>query len=80
MFSPIFAAACVTRSATVRELSLMYGCESKTSSLSLFAILPSTIFSLICSGFPDLSGKPEQIKEQIVEGRIAKRLNELVLL
>ena len=28
----------------------------------------------------DLSGKPEQIKEKIVEGRIAKRLNELVLL
>ena len=31
-------------------------------------------------GRDDLSGKPEQIKEKIVEGRIAKRLNELVLL
>ena len=26
------------------------------------------------------SGKPENIKEKIVEGRISKRLNELVLL
>ena len=31
-------------------------------------------------GRDDLSGKPEQIKEKIVEGRISKRLNELVLL
>jgi len=31
-------------------------------------------------GRDDLSGKPEQIKEKIVEGRIAKRLNELDLL
>jgi len=31
-------------------------------------------------GRDDLSGKPEQIKEKIVKGRIAKRLNELVLL
>ena len=31
-------------------------------------------------GRDDLSGKPEQIKEKIVEGRIAKRLNDLVLL
>ena len=31
-------------------------------------------------GRDDLSGKPEQIKEKIVQGRIAKRLNELVLL
>tara|TARA_B100000131_G_scaffold312984_1_gene347767 strand:- start:638 stop:1294 length:657 start_codon:yes stop_codon:yes gene_type:complete len=31
-------------------------------------------------GRDDLSGKPEQIKEKIVEGRIAKRLKELVLL
>ena len=31
-------------------------------------------------GRDDLSGKPEQIKEKIVEGRIAKRLNEMVLL
>jgi len=31
-------------------------------------------------GRDDLSGKPEQIKEKIVEGRITKRLNELVLL
>jgi len=31
-------------------------------------------------GRDDLSGKPELIKEKIVEGRIAKRLNELVLL
>ena len=31
-------------------------------------------------GRDDLSGKPENIKETIVEGRIAKRLNELVLL
>ena len=31
-------------------------------------------------GRDDLSEKPEQIKEKIVEGRIAKRLNELVLL
>ena len=31
-------------------------------------------------GRDDLSGKPEQIKEKIVDGRIAKRLNELVLL
>ena len=31
-------------------------------------------------GRDDLSGKPENIKERIVEGRIAKRLNELVLL
>ena len=31
-------------------------------------------------GRDDLSGKPPQIKEKIVEGRIAKRLNELVLL
>ena len=31
-------------------------------------------------GRDDLAGKPEQIKEKIVEGRIAKRLNELVLL
>jgi len=31
-------------------------------------------------GRDDLSGKPEQIKGKIVEGRIAKRLNELVLL
>ena len=31
-------------------------------------------------GRDDLSGKPEQIKEKIVEGRKAKRLNELVLL
>ena len=31
-------------------------------------------------GRDDLSGKPEQIKEKIVEGRIAKRLNELVSL
>ena len=29
-------------------------------------------------GRDDLSGKPEQIKEKIVEGRIAKRLNELI--
>ena len=29
-------------------------------------------------GRDDLSGKPEQIKEKIVEGRISKRLNELV--
>ncbi len=31
-------------------------------------------------GRDDLSGKPEQIKERIVEGRINKRLKELVLL
>ena len=31
-------------------------------------------------GRDDLSGKPEQIKEKIVEGRIKKRLNEMVLL
>ena len=31
-------------------------------------------------GRDDLSGKPGNIKEKIVEGRIAKRLNELVLL
>jgi len=31
-------------------------------------------------GRDDLSNKPEQIKEKIVEGRIAKRLKELVLL
>ena len=31
-------------------------------------------------GRDDLSGKPENIKEKLVEGRIAKRLNELVLL
>ena len=31
-------------------------------------------------GRDDLSGKPENIKEKIVEGRITKRLNELVLL
>ncbi len=31
-------------------------------------------------GRDDLSGKPENIKEKIVDGRIAKRLNELVLL
>ena len=31
-------------------------------------------------GRDDLSGKPEQIKEKIVEGRISKRLKELVLL
>ncbi len=31
-------------------------------------------------GRDDLSGKPDNIKEKIVEGRIAKRLNELVLL
>ena len=31
-------------------------------------------------GRDDLSEKPEQIKEKIVEGRIAKRLKELVLL
>ena len=31
-------------------------------------------------GRDDLAGKPDQIKEKIVEGRIAKRLNELVLL
>ena len=31
-------------------------------------------------GRDDLSGKPESIKEKIVEGRISKRLNELVLL
>ena len=31
-------------------------------------------------GRDDLSGKPENIKEKIVAGRIAKRLNEMVLL
>tara|TARA_B100000900_G_scaffold369992_1_gene348201 strand:+ start:459 stop:1115 length:657 start_codon:yes stop_codon:yes gene_type:complete len=31
-------------------------------------------------GRDDLSNKPDNIKEKIVEGRIAKRLNELVLL
>jgi len=31
-------------------------------------------------GRDDLTGKPDQIKEKIVEGRITKRLNELVLL
>ena len=31
-------------------------------------------------GREDLAGKPDQIKEKIVEGRISKRLNELVLL
>ncbi|WP_320664365.1 translation elongation factor Ts [Prochlorococcus sp. MIT 1223] len=31
-------------------------------------------------GRDDLSGKPEQIKEKIVEGRIGKRLKELALL
>ena len=31
-------------------------------------------------GRDDLSGKPENIKEKIVQGRITKRLNELVLL
>jgi len=31
-------------------------------------------------GRDDLSGKPDQIKEKIVEGRISKRLKELVLL
>lgn len=31
-------------------------------------------------GRDDLAGKPAQIKEKIVEGRISKRLNELVLL
>ncbi len=31
-------------------------------------------------GRDDLSGKPEQIKEKIVAGRIAKRLNELALI
>mgnify|MGYP001422591952 FL=1 len=35
---------------------------------------------LIEMGRDDLSGKPEQIKEKIVEGRIAKRLKELSLL
>ena len=31
-------------------------------------------------GRDDLAGKPDQIKEKIVDGRISKRLNELVLL
>ncbi len=35
---------------------------------------------LIEMGRDDLANKPEQIKEKIVEGRIAKRLRELVLL
>ena len=35
---------------------------------------------LIEMGRDDLSGKPEQIKEKIVEGRISKRLKELALL
>jgi len=35
---------------------------------------------LIEMGRDDLANKPEQIKEKIVEGRIAKRLKELVLL
>ena len=35
---------------------------------------------LIEMGRDDLSGKPEQIKGKIVEGRIAKRLKELALL
>ena len=35
---------------------------------------------LIEMGRDDLSGKPENIKEKIVEGRIAKRLKELALL
>ena len=35
---------------------------------------------LIEMGRDDLSNKPEQIREKIVEGRIAKRLKELVLL
>jgi len=35
---------------------------------------------LIEMGRDDLDNKPEQIKEKIVEGRIAKRLKELVLL
>ena len=35
---------------------------------------------LIELGRDDLANKPEQIREKIVEGRIAKRLKELVLL
>jgi len=35
---------------------------------------------MIEMGREDLTGKPDQIKEKIVEGRISKRLNELVLL
>ena len=35
---------------------------------------------LIEMGRDDLSGKPENIKEKIVEGRIAKRLKELALM
>ena len=35
---------------------------------------------LIEMGRDDLASKPEQIREKIVEGRIAKRLKELVLL
>ena len=35
---------------------------------------------LIEMGRDDLANKPEQIREKIVEGRIAKRLKELVLL
>ena len=45
--------------------------------------IPSTVVEKekqIEMGRDDLSGKPEQIKEKIVQGRIAKRLNELVLL
>jgi len=55
MFSPIAAILCLTKSFTETLSSLMKGCSRRASSPNLFEILPSTIFSLIFSGFEERS-------------------------
>ena len=51
IFSPIVAIVCFNKSLTRILSFLMKGCSRRASSLSIFETLPSTIFSLMFSGF-----------------------------
>ncbi|WVZ14189.1 hypothetical protein V8G54_011755 [Vigna mungo] len=51
MFSPSAATVCFTKSFTKTLSSLIKGCSKSASSPSLLETLPSTIFSLMFSGF-----------------------------
>mmetsp|Transcript_77373 Transcript_77373/g.129856 ORF Transcript_77373/g.129856 Transcript_77373/m.129856 type:complete len:210 (+) Transcript_77373:458-1087(+) len=58
MFSPILATAAFTTSPTVWSVSLMKGCSRSATSLTRFAIRPSTIFSRMFSGLDCRSSFP----------------------
>ena len=66
----------------LRDLSMQVAACPSVEYVSVDQI-PDTIASKekeIEMGRDDLSGKPDQIKEKIVEGRIGKRLKEMALL